>query len=95
MTYKVEFAPAVLKQDVKALPKKLKNTFIKAIKGRIAVRPYDFKHLSGKHYQHFWRLRVGDYRIAYSIDEPGKRVTIWCIDVRGNVYGKLQSRVER
>jgi mRNA-degrading endonuclease RelE of RelBE toxin-antitoxin system len=90
--YKIEFVPAVVEADLKKLTKKQKNTFVSAIKERIAVRPYDFKHLSGKNYQCFWRLRVGDYRIAYSIDEAKKTVTIWCIDVRGNIYDKLQSR---
>jgi addiction module RelE/StbE family toxin len=93
--YKIEFIPAVIEEDLKKLTKKLKSTFVKAINERIVVRPYDFKHLSGKHYQHFWRLRISNYRIAYSIDENTKTITIMCIDVRGNVYDKLKARIEK
>jgi mRNA interferase RelE/StbE len=94
MIYEVEFVPAVIETDIKKLTKKLRDTFVKAIKERIAVRPYDFKHLSGKNYHNFWRLRIGDYRIAYSIDEDRKIITIWCIDVRGSVYDMLESRIK-
>jgi addiction module RelE/StbE family toxin len=94
MNYKIVFLPSVLKQDLKKLNKTLKESFVSAIQERIAKRPYDFKHLSGKKYHNFWRMRVGDYRIAYSISEEEKTITIWCIDIRGNIYDKLQSRVD-
>jgi addiction module RelE/StbE family toxin len=94
MNYKIAFLPSVLNQDIKKINKNLKETIISAIQERVARRPYDFKHLSGKEYHNFWRIRVGDYRIAYTISEKEKVVTVWCIDVRGNIYEKLQSRVD-
>jgi len=94
MTYKIEFLPEVLKEDVKKLTKHLKNTFATAIRDRIAERPYDFKPLKGKKYYGTWRLRVGSYRIVYEISEEQNLVTILCIEARGKVYDKLASRVK-
>lgn len=34
----------------------------------------------------FWRLRVGDYRAIYIIDEKEKRVIVLFIGHRGEVY---------
>jgi len=33
-----------------------------------------------------WRIRVGDYRILYAIDDNNKLVTIYDIDHRRQVY---------
>jgi mRNA interferase RelE/StbE len=33
-----------------------------------------------------WRIRAGDYRILYLIDDPARRVTITHIGHRRNVY---------
>jgi addiction module RelE/StbE family toxin len=92
MIYKIEFSQEVIKQDLRKLTKHLKNTFVTAIKERIAVRPYDFKPLKGKKYHGIWRLRVGDYRIAYHINEEQNLVIILCIEARDSVYKTLQNR---
>lgn len=34
----------------------------------------------------FWRLRIGDYRAVYLIDEKGKRVLVLFVDHRSEVY---------
>ena len=33
-----------------------------------------------------WRVRVGEYRIVYDIDDPAQLVTIQAVDHRRNVY---------
>lgn len=43
----------------------------------------DIKKLKG---QEFYRLRVGSYRVLYTIDNRSKVVTIENIDNRGDVY---------
>jgi mRNA-degrading endonuclease RelE of RelBE toxin-antitoxin system len=93
MTYKVEFTRHVIKIDLKKLSKKQKDSFMRAIRERIAVRPYDFKPLSGKKYRDMYRLRVGDHRIVYHVNEDMRLATIWCIDIRGKVYDLLENRL--
>jgi mRNA interferase RelE/StbE len=33
-----------------------------------------------------WRIRVGDYRVIYEIDDPGRTVTVLQIGHRSDVY---------
>jgi mRNA interferase RelE/StbE len=93
MSYKIKIAPQVIKEDFKKLTQKQKGVFCTVIEDRIAERPYDFKPLRGKRYRNIWRLRVGDYRIVYRIEEDDNVVYILCLDVRGKVYEKLEDRL--
>ncbi len=33
-----------------------------------------------------WRIRVGDYRVIYDIDDTARTVTVWHIGPRGGAY---------
>jgi mRNA interferase RelE/StbE len=47
-------------------------------------RPPGVKKLSGKYQD--WRVRVGDYRILYEIDDDHQLITVWRIAHRRDVY---------
>jgi len=47
-------------------------------------RPFGFKKLKG--YTDTYRVRVGNYRIIYSIDDRSQTVTLLTIDNRKDVY---------
>ena len=47
-------------------------------------RPFGVQMLKGE--DRFFRLRVGDYRIIYEVDDAGKAVTIFRIGHRREVY---------
>lgn len=47
-------------------------------------RPKGVKKLTAK--QNDWRIRVGDYRILYEIDDEQSLVTVWRIAHRRDVY---------
>jgi mRNA interferase RelE/StbE len=47
-------------------------------------RPAGVKKLSGR--SHDWRIRVGDYRILYEIDDADMVVTVWRIRHRRQAY---------
>jgi len=47
-------------------------------------RPSGVKKLSGR--QQEWRVRVGDYRILFEIDDDEQLITIWRIAHRRDVY---------
>ena len=65
---------ASIRQSIdKALQKLLENT-----------RPAGAKKLSGS--SHDWRIRVGDYRILYEVDDEGQLITVWRIAHRREVY---------
>jgi len=48
------------------------------------ARPPGAKKLSGG--SHDWRIRVGDYRILYEVDDEGRLITVWRIAHRREVY---------
>jgi mRNA interferase RelE/StbE len=47
-------------------------------------RPPGAKKLKG--YKDFWRVRIGDWRVVYIVDDPGKLVTVTRIAHRREVY---------
>jgi mRNA interferase RelE/StbE len=47
-------------------------------------RPKGCRKLTGK--QGLWRIRIGDYRVVYSIDDVAKAVDIIAIRHRSGVY---------
>jgi mRNA interferase RelE/StbE len=47
-------------------------------------RPYKSKKLSGGGSK--WRIRIGDYRILYEVDDLKKLVTVYRIAHRREVY---------
>jgi mRNA interferase RelE/StbE len=48
-------------------------------------RPHGSRPLYGR-LKGLWRIRVGDYRVVYRIDDPAHTVTIAAIGPRGGVY---------
>lgn len=47
-------------------------------------RPQGAKKLAGSRQD--WRVRVGDYRILYEVDDGGRLVTVWRIAHRREAY---------
>lgn len=82
-TYKIEFE----KSAQKFLDKQDKAQRIRLYKA-ICKLPdgTDIKKMQG---YNLYRLRVGNYRILYSIDDVVKIITIENIDNRGDVYKRL------
>jgi len=68
------------------LDKTFSESILKSIL-KLRERPKHFgKQLTGIS---LWVLRVGDYRILYSIDEDGKKIEIIFIGHRKNIYRRL------
>lgn len=89
--YSLEFHEKVV-DDIQHFPNEIKKTIFEAIKERLSLRPYDFKALSGKDFRGFYRLRVSDYRIVYTIDETQQVVRILAIGHRSKIYKFLSRR---
>ncbi|GHU14172.1 hypothetical protein FACS189449_10490 [Alphaproteobacteria bacterium] len=92
MSYEIIYEEKIL-DDIKKIPKHLLSSIRNAIESRLKERPYDFKPLSGKMYQGLFRLRVGDYRIVYEIEEKLKTVKVLAIGTRGKIYQVLDRRL--
>ncbi len=72
-------------KDLKKLDKTLFNRIIIRIKELSKKpRPRGCRKIAGS--DNDWRIRVGDYRIIYEIDEPSKSIRIMRVKHRGGVY---------
>ena len=83
MGYIVEIVPKAEKEFLKlseVLRKKIRNKILSLEEN---PRPFGSKKLRETEY---FRIRVGDYRIVYSIDDNSKKAKILSIAHRKDVY---------
>ncbi len=83
MKYKIELLKKARK-FIKTQPPKQQERILNAI---YKLPDGDVKALSGK--QNAYRLRVGDYRIIYEIDNTILLITVVDVGNRGQIYKKL------
>ncbi len=82
--YSVEVKPAARK-ELEALPDNVLARVVQKMEAlRHAPRPPGCKKLKG--YKDQWRVRVGDWRVVYIIDDAAKRVSVTRIAHRREVY---------
>ena len=83
MRYKIIFQKAALK-FIKKQDKKTQERLLKAINQ--LPQGTDIKKLQG---QEMYRMRVGDMRVIYTVDDVVMIISIENIDNRGDVYKRL------
>jgi len=82
--YSVEFKPSASK-ELQRLPATLIERIFSKIDNLAAEpRPAGCKKLKGG--LHEWRIRIGDYRVVYIIDDATHRVSVTRIRHRSEVY---------
>lgn len=84
MLYKIEYLDEVYDQ-LAIIPKNIRQSIIKAINERLTETPYRFKPLVCN-WKGYFRMRVGDYRVIYRIEDEKVTVVIVRVAARGNVY---------
>lgn len=89
MSYQVDYLDTVVKEDIPKLPKTIKLRVRKAIETRLALDPVGLGKPLRYSFSGHRRIRVGDYRIIYRINQKEKIVTIVFIKHRKEVYDKL------
>jgi mRNA interferase RelE/StbE len=84
MNYSVEVKPSARK-ELEALPDHVLSRVVRKLESLAhAPRPAGCKKLKG--YKDQWRVRVGDWRAVYIIDEAAKIVRVTRIAHRREVY---------
>jgi mRNA interferase RelE/StbE len=82
--YSVEVKPSARK-ELEALPDNALARVVRKIDALgHAPRPAGYKKLKG--YKYHWRVRVGDWRVVYVIDDAAKLVSVTRIAHRREVY---------
>ena len=90
MTYTIEIDPDAL-SDMESLPKKIRRQVDKKILG-LANNPKPAKaiQLKGDENKGIWRLRSGDYRIIYEIQNDTLVVFVVLVGNRKEIYKRLK-----
>jgi mRNA interferase RelE/StbE len=84
MSYRVTLTVTAVKERKRIDPVVRKRIDQALISLQSEPRPSGVKKLSGLFQD--WRVRVGDYRILYQIDDDQQLVTVWRIAHRRDVY---------
>ncbi|MBU1486700.1 type II toxin-antitoxin system RelE/ParE family toxin [bacterium] len=91
--YKVKLHQLVWEEDFKKLDPPVKVRTLKGCKEKLSISPKRFKSLQKK-FKHYRRLRVGDYRAIYRIDEGQQKVLILKVGHRKDVYKHFAQRLK-
>ena len=76
-------------RDLRQLPLHQAGLILKRVASLVvAPKPAGSKELAGS-LRGLRRLRVGDYRVAYVVDEDSKVVEVWQIGHRRDFYRRL------
>jgi len=88
--YQIDIVPRAQSQ-IKQLPDKIRNQVVKRIDGlEQNPRPRSARKLKGT--RDFYRLRVRDYRIIYTIRDEQLLVIVIFVGHRREVYKKLKDK---
>jgi mRNA interferase RelE/StbE len=86
MSYTLEYLDRVVLDDIPELPKTMRERIKKAIESRLTVDPVGLGKPLRYSFIGHRRIRVGDYRIIYRIDNEKQIVTIVMIKHRKEIY---------
>jgi mRNA interferase RelE/StbE len=79
------FLERAAERELRRLSREIHNRIIRAIQGLVAdPRPPGCRKLTGT--QNDWRIRVGDYRVVYEIDDKAQVVRVNRVRHRREVY---------
>jgi len=92
MTYTLIYEKHVVKDDIPQLGPNKKRVE-EAVLTKLSSRPELFGHPLGGQLKGFYKLRVGPYRVIFSIEE--NFVRIFKIGHRSSVYKEVMERVTR
>ena len=92
MAYRIEIRPSALK-ELADLPKRDRRRVARKIDALAEnPRPVGAKKLAKVGRGDLYRVRAGDYRVIYRLQDKIVTVTVIKIGHRGDVYRKLQKK---
>lgn len=86
--FEIEYLDSVVEEDIPHLPKTVREQIKKAIEWRLTQDPIGLGKPLRYSFVGHRRIRVGDYRIVYRIDQHRSVVRIVAIKHRKDVYAK-------
>ncbi|MBU0607907.1 MAG: type II toxin-antitoxin system RelE/ParE family toxin [Armatimonadetes bacterium] len=94
MTYAIEIQPPA-QRDLQQLGSQVQKRVGKRIDGLARYpRAFGTEELSGD-LAGFRKLRVGDYRVIYAVDDDQLAVAVWAVGHRSHIYETVRRRVRQ
>lgn len=90
MRFSLLYHQQVVREDIPALPMKERSRIREATRDKLGTHPEVFGKPLRRSLRGYRRLRVGDERVIYRIEENA--VKIFAIGHRSTVYEKYRSR---
>jgi mRNA interferase RelE/StbE len=91
LPFELRYHPDVREIDIPSLNANLRKRIKNAIETRLMTAPHQYGIPLRHTLKGYWKLRVGDYRIAFKIVE--NEVWIFGIINRKDVYEKILGRI--
>ncbi len=91
MNFEIIYHELVVKDDIPSLPKTIKARIKVAIEKKLTTEPDKYGKPLRRSLKGYRKLRVGDYRIIFRIEE--KQVKVFLIQHRSVVYDKAEARI--
>src|SRR3989338_6743250 len=87
--------PLIFKEDFKKIDSSAQQRIIKAIRKKLAADPTAYGHSLSGDLKGYWRLRVDNYRVIYSIINEQVMVKIIKVGIRrdAEVYEEMIKRL--
>lgn len=87
--------PLIFKEDFKKIDLSARQRIIKTIRKKLTANPQDYGHPLSGELKGYWRLRVDDYRVVYSIIHEQVLVKVIKVGIRrdSEVYEELIKRL--
>ena len=74
-------------KDLQRLDETIQGRVVQAVEGLASnPRPFGFRKLQGQRRGDAFRIRVGDHRVIYTVDDKCKTVTVERVRHRREVY---------
>jgi len=91
--YQLIYEESVIKEDFTNLDAPNRQRIMKEIGKKLSIAPNQFgRPLSGK-LKGFRRLRVGDYRVIYKVDNKNNAVSVIMVIHRSSKYKGVEQRI--
>jgi mRNA interferase RelE/StbE len=83
-SYKLRLKPAAEK-DLRKLPKAIVQRVLHLLEG-LPADPFPHQHSKLSGTERLYRIRLGDYRIVYEVEEEALEITVHSIRQRQDAY---------
>jgi mRNA interferase RelE/StbE len=91
VAFELRYHPDIAGEDIPRIPQNLHRRIADAIESRLARAPHQYGAPLRKTLKGYWKLRVGDYRVVYKIEES----EVWILGIRHRktVYEDILQRI--